>query len=106
MCKEHYTKDNIMIKNKTGGNETMLDQYEDLMTVQDIQDVLHIGKNRAYELLRDGTISSIRLGKSWEVLKEAVISFLRSWQNGKGSVARWLLSLRLFQLFELYIISM
>ena len=87
-CKEHYTKDNIMIKNKTGGNETMLDQYEDLMTVQDIQEVLHIGKNRAYELLRDGTISSIRLGKSWKVPKEAVISFLRSWQNGKGSGAR------------------
>ena len=66
----------------------MLDQYEDLMTVQDIQEVLHVGKNRAYELLRDGTISSIRLGKSWKVPKEAVISFLRSWQNGKGSGAR------------------
>ena len=87
-CKVHYSKDNIMIKSKIGGNETMLEQYEDLMTVQDIQEVLHVGKNRAYELLRDGTISSIRLGKSWKVPKEAVISFLRSWQNGKGSGAR------------------
>ena len=53
----------------------MLEQYEDLMTVQDIQEVLHVGKNRAYDLLRDGTISSIRLGKRWKVPKEAVISF-------------------------------
>ncbi len=42
----------------------MLEQYEDLMTIQDIQEVLHIGKNRAYELLHNGMIPSIRLGRS------------------------------------------
>lgn len=70
----------------------MLEQYEDLMTIQDIQEVLHIGKNRAYELLHNGMIPSIRLGRRWKVPKEAVISFLRSWQYNtaktKGSGAK------------------
>ena len=66
----------------------MLDQYDDMMSVQDLQEALHVGKNRAYELLRNGTVQAIRMGKSWKVPKEAVIEFLRCWQKNNGSGAR------------------
>ena len=73
----------------------MLEQYNDLLSILDMQEVLCIGRNRAYELLNNGTIPSLRIGKSWKIPKEAVIQYLRSWQhnpaikgNRKGSGAR------------------
>ena len=50
----------------------MLEQYGALMSVADVQEVLGVGKNRVYEMLNDGTISSIRIGKSWKIPTEAV----------------------------------
>ncbi len=70
----------------------MLEQYGALMSVADVQEVLEVGKNRVYEMLNDGTISSIRIGKSWKIPTEAVEAYLSSWKTNpaikKGSGAR------------------
>ena len=58
--------------NFIGGHRKMLEQYGALMSVADVQEVLGVGKNRVYEMLNDGTISSIRIGKSWKIPTEAV----------------------------------
>lgn len=55
----------------------MLENYNDLLSIADIQEVLCVGKNRAYDLLKDGTIPSLRIGKSWKIPKEAVIPWLK-----------------------------
>lgn len=59
----------------------MLEQYGALMSVADVQEVLEVGKNRVYEMLNDGTISSIRIGRSWKIPTEAVEEYLRSWKT-------------------------
>ena len=59
----------------------MLEQYGALMSVADVQEVLEVGKNRVYEMLNDGTISSIRIGKSWKIPTEAVEAYLSSWKT-------------------------
>tara|TARA_B100000965_G_C19054766_1_gene525241 strand:+ start:51 stop:218 length:168 start_codon:yes stop_codon:yes gene_type:complete len=36
-------------------------------TVDEVQKVLSIGRNKAYQYCEDGTIPAVRLGKQWRV---------------------------------------
>lgn len=51
---------------------------EDILTVDEMRDMLAIGKNTAYKLLRDGTIKSFRLGNSYKVLRKSVLEYIYS----------------------------
>lgn len=42
----------------------MLESYSDVLTVQDVMTILHIGRSKAYELLRTNEIPSMKIGKS------------------------------------------
>lgn len=55
----------------------MLENYSDVLTVQDLMSILHIGRNKAYELLRTNEISSIKIGKKYIVPKYLLIDFFR-----------------------------
>lgn len=56
----------------------MLSQYEDIMSVWDVADVLFIGKNRVYELLESNQLKGFRIGRVWKIPKEAVKEFIIS----------------------------
>ena len=58
----------------------MLDEYEAVLTVSDLQEILNIGRNYAYELLRDGRIAAFRVGKKWRIPKQSVIDFLSQYK--------------------------
>ena len=47
-----------------------------VLRVEDLMDVLSIGRNTAYELIRSRKIRSIRIGKSYRIPKEALVEFL------------------------------
>ena len=36
-------------------------------TVDEVREVLNIGRNKAYEMVEDGIIPAIRLGKLWRI---------------------------------------
>lgn len=55
---------------------TILDSYADVLTVNDVMNILHIGRNKAYELLRSKTIPSIRIGKKYVIPKNLMIEFI------------------------------
>lgn len=59
----------------------MLDQYGAIITVEELQEILCIGRNTAYLLLNDGTIPALRIGKKWRVPKEAVLYYLSQWKK-------------------------
>ena len=42
---------------------TMFSNYPDVVSVDELTTMLHIGKNKAYELINSNTIQSIRIGK-------------------------------------------
>lgn len=50
--------------------------YPDVVTVDDLQAMLHIGRNSAYDLLKNGTIATVRVGKKYIIPKTSVINFL------------------------------
>ena len=54
----------------------MLDDYQDIMTVPEIAEILYIGKNRVYELLESGAIKGFRIGRVWKVPKEALKEYI------------------------------
>ena len=54
----------------------MLDNYNDVLTVIELKEVLRIGFNKAYELLNNGDIKSLRIGHKIIIPKTAVIEYL------------------------------
>ena len=54
----------------------MFDSYPDVVSVEEIQHMLRIGKNAVYQLLKDGAIKSIKVGKRYVVPKKYIIDFL------------------------------
>jgi excisionase family DNA binding protein len=54
----------------------MLESYRDVLTVKELAEVLRIGKNAAYALVRNREIMSVRLGKRYLVPKKKVVEFL------------------------------
>ena len=48
------------------------------LRVEDLTSILDIGRNTAYELVRCGTIRSIRIGKQLRIPKDALVEYLSS----------------------------
>ena len=56
----------------------MLDQYEPIMTVQEVCEVLMVGKNTVYALIKEGKVESFRTGRTWKIKRDALSDFIRS----------------------------
>lgn len=54
----------------------MLEQYNDIMSILDIAESLSIGRNRVYELLRNGDLKGFRIGRNWKIPKKAVQNYI------------------------------
>lgn len=54
----------------------MLDNFKDVLTVDDLCVIFHIGKNSAYKLLQNHTIPNRRIGKKYVIPKKAVEKYL------------------------------
>ena len=55
---------------------SLFDSYPDVVSVDEIQEMLRIGKNAVYQLIKEGTIKSIKVGKRYIVPKKFIIEFL------------------------------
>lgn len=58
--------------------ELQFDNYPDIVTPDDIQKMLRIGRNSVYDLLKQGKIKSLRVGKKYLIPKTSVINFLQT----------------------------
>ena len=54
----------------------MLDNYNDLMNVEDLCEALMIGKNTAYIILNSGKLKAYREGSRWKIPREAVQRYI------------------------------
>ncbi len=54
----------------------MLNQYEDILTAEDVSEILMIGMNRTYSLLNSGMIKGLRIGKKWRIPRDAVREYI------------------------------
>ncbi len=56
----------------------MLENYKDVLSVQDLYAILPIGKNSIYRLLKSNTIKNIRVGNKIIIPKQSLIDFLQT----------------------------
>ena len=65
-----------MTNEHTGHSAEMFKDYPDIITIIDLQAMLHIGRIAAYKLLQVNSIVSIRVGKKYIIPKASVASFI------------------------------
>ena len=51
---------------------------EDVLTIREMMDMLAIGKNTAYKLIREGKVKSFHLGNSYKILRKSVEEYIYS----------------------------
>ena len=56
-------------------------KYPDVMTPKQVQSALNIGRTWTYRLLKDGTIPSFRVGKSYRISKKQLIKYVKNQGN-------------------------
>jgi excisionase family DNA binding protein len=53
----------------------MPNEHPETLKVREVAAILRCGKNQAYELIRDGQIRSVRIGRAIRVTREALEDF-------------------------------
>lgn len=55
---------------------SMFSEYKDIVTIEELQEMLRIGRSKAYQLLRKGSIKAFHNGRIWMIPKQSVIDFV------------------------------
>lgn len=75
MLKKQIKNNNTLIL--TIGGNNMLDDYPDVLTINETIEILGISRNLLYDLIHSGTIAALRVGeKIWRINKTDLIMFL------------------------------
>jgi excisionase family DNA binding protein len=69
--------------------DAMFKHTPDMMSVPEAGKELRIGKNRAYELIREGRLEAIRVGRKLIVPKSALYEFCRDERNYLLILPNW-----------------
>ena len=56
--------------------KVMFSNYKDVVTVEQLAEMLDIGLTLAYRLVRQKTIKSIKVGREYKISKQFVINYL------------------------------
>lgn len=59
----------------------MYNDTNDIITVEELCELLHIGYNSAYSLLNSGEIKAFKIGRIWKISRLAVEEFILSQSN-------------------------
>ncbi|MCH5296899.1 MAG: helix-turn-helix domain-containing protein [Ruminococcus sp.] len=53
--------------------EEMFSEYGDIVTVEEVMEMLQVGRVTVYRMLKSGKIRSLRIGKKYVVPKKSVV---------------------------------
>ena len=54
----------------------MFDEYPDILTTDDVSEILRAGYNSVYELLNSGKLKGYRNGRVWRIPKESIKKYI------------------------------
>ncbi len=63
----------------------MLNEFDDLLTVEEVCCILSVGKNTAYHLLTTAEIPAFKIGRLWRIPKQAVADYIASYGGRQTS---------------------
>lgn len=56
----------------------MFSNYDDVVSVNDLMEILDIGRNQAYNLLQTGEIKSFKVGRNYKIPKVCIRNYILS----------------------------
>lgn len=59
----------------------MQENYAELITIDELCELLMIGRTTAYRLLRSKEINAFKIGKVWKILKASVEKYVKERSN-------------------------
>ena len=62
----HYTMSRVI----------MFEEYGDMLSIDDVMEMLGIGRNSVYELLNSGELKGFRIKGKWKITKRAVVEYI------------------------------
>lgn len=51
-------------------------ETNDIITVEELMELLNIGKNTAYTLLESGEVKAFRIGRIWKIPRKSVYDYV------------------------------
>lgn len=54
----------------------MFHEYGDILTVDELMEMMQLGRNSVYRLLKDGHIKSIKMGRIHRIPRDQVIDYI------------------------------
>ena len=54
----------------------MLDQYGEILTIDEVCEVLLVGRGRVYTMLKNGEIPAFRIGDVWKIPKQGLEEYI------------------------------
>lgn len=61
---------------KKAENIEMFSEYGDIVSIDDVMSMLHIGRSAVYSLLRNQSIKNVMVARKYIIPKKSVIRFL------------------------------
>ena len=56
----------------------MFDSYDDILTVEEVAEILKIGMTQAYKIIRTGQLKGYKEGKDWKIPKQSLSQYVLS----------------------------
>ena len=56
----------------------------EILTVEEVADILYVGKNTVYSLLQSGTLRAFRIGKSWRIPRFCLEEYIINKSKGQA----------------------
>lgn len=54
----------------------MFEEYDELITIDELCNILCIGRNTAYRLLKSNTLQVFKIGRIWKIPKKSVEEYI------------------------------
>lgn len=56
----------------------MFELYDDILTIEEVSEILKIGMTKTYQLVRSGDLKGYKEGKDWKIPKRALSEYVIS----------------------------
>lgn len=56
--------------------EKMFADYDDILTIEDVAEILRIGMSQAYKIVRTGKLKGYKEGRDWRILKQSLVKYV------------------------------
>ena len=59
----------------------MLDNYDEILTLAEVSNILKIGATNTYKLVKSGELKAFKTGRSWKISKQDLIDYIKERGN-------------------------